>query len=79
MIKLLKYLGIYFLIIIIMSIIALEMNFEILTYLTIYGLVGVGLFYFLKHFKFWGLKVNVIFIILITSIFSAWLLTASYH
>ena len=61
----------------IMTIVALEMNFEIITYLILYGLIGICLFYYLKYFKFFGLKSNIILVIIFTSLFPTYILTAS--
>ncbi|GAA3642842.1 hypothetical protein GCM10022397_29790 [Flavivirga jejuensis] len=75
--KFLKYFGIYLIIMLIMTSIALEMDFEIITYLLIYGAIGLGLFFFLKYFNFYGLKLSIVFVIISTSIFPTYILTAS--
>ena len=77
MTNLIKYLGIYLLLISTMTVILLEMDFEIIKYLAIYGLIGISLFYLLKYFKFYNLKSNIIIIIIITSLFPTYILTAS--
>ena len=77
MIKLLKYLIIFLLIVSKMTVVALEFDFEIISYLITYGVVGVGLFYFLKYRKFYGLKSSAILVIILTSIFPTYILTAS--
>ncbi len=77
MTKLLKHIGISIVMIIIMTVILLEMKFEIITYLIIYLLIGAILYYVLNRFNFYGLKSNIIMIIITISIFPTYLLSAS--
>ena len=56
-------------IIFIMTTIGLEMDFDIITFLIIYGLIGLCLFYFLKIFKFFELKPSAFAVIIISSLF----------
>ena len=77
MIKFLKYIIIALLIVSIMTVVALEIDFEIITYLIIYGVTGLALFYFLKYRKFYGLKPGLILVILSISILPTYILTAS--
>jgi hypothetical protein len=60
-----------------MTTIGLEMDFHIITFLIIYGLIGLCLFYFLKTFKFFGLKPSAIPVIIISSLFFTYILMAS--
>jgi hypothetical protein len=75
--KFLKYFGIYLIIMLIMTSIALEIDFEIITYLLTYGAIGLGLFFFLKYFNFSSLKSSIVLVIILTSIFPTYILTAS--
>jgi len=60
-----------------MTTIGLEMDFDIITYLIIYGLIGLCLFYILKKFKFFGLKSRIIKFIIITSVFFTYIFMTS--
>jgi len=60
-----------------MTTIGLEMDFDIITFLIIYGLIGLGIFYFLKPSNFFGLKPIAIPVIIISSIFFTYILMAS--
>ncbi len=77
MMQLLKYGIILLVTVCIMTIVALEINFEIISYLTIYAFFGVGLFYFLKYHKFYRLQSGVILGIILTSLIPTYILTAS--
>ena len=71
----LKYLLIYIAIISITTMIALEMDFEIITYLIIYGIIGVGVFFLLKYLNY--LKPVNLLIVIITSLIPTYIVTAS--
>ena len=73
----LKYIGIHLIITFIMTSIGLEMDFEIIKYLLIYGTVAIGFFFFLKYFNFYGLTRIGVFFAISISIFSTYILSAS--
>ena len=60
-----------------MNIIGLEMDFDIITFLVIYGLVGVFFSQLLKKYKTLGLNPNTVPMKIITSLFFTWILMAS--
>ena len=60
-----------------MTTIGIEMDFDIIIYLIVYGLFGISLFYILKTFNFFGLKPRAIPVILISSVFFTYILIAS--
>lgn len=60
-----------------MTIIGLEMEFDIIIYLIIYALVGLCLFYFSMRFNLFRLKPSAISFIITTSLFFTYILTSS--
>ena len=59
-----------------MTTVGLEMDFDIITFLIIYGLIGLCLFYLLRTYKFFGIKPSAIPIITITSLLFTYILMA---
>ncbi len=74
MAKTIKYLLTYLFIISMMTIIGLEMDFDIIIYLPLYGIIGIGIFYGYKAYDFFGLRPRYIKVIIITSIFFTYIL-----
>lgn len=75
--RILKYLLTFLFIITIMTTVGLEMDFDIITFLIIYGLIGLCLFVFFKIFKFFGLRPSAIPVIGLISLFFTYILMAS--
>ena len=59
-----------------MTAVMIEVDFEIISYLISYALISTGLFLLLKRKNFYGLRSKVISIILFTSLFPTWILSA---
>ncbi|HAN79042.1 MAG TPA: hypothetical protein DCQ31_15365 [Bacteroidales bacterium] len=60
-----------------MTIIGLELDFDIRTFLFVYGLVALCIFYFLKTFILFELKPSAFIAIIISSLFFTYISTAS--
>ena len=54
-----------------MTVVALEMNFEIILYLITYGIVGIALVFIFK--KIYGLNPIILIIIILTSVFPTYI------
>ena len=59
-----------------MTVIGLEMDFDIIEFLIIYGILGLCVYYFSKSFKFLELKPSTIPVIIISSLFFTHILIA---
>jgi hypothetical protein len=58
-----------------MTVIMIEIDFEITSYLITYAFISIGLFLLLKRKSFYGLTPKVIFVILFTSLIPTWILS----